>query len=95
LLKTTLAGKTNAWMTVWKNEHMNAIKAGKIAEDLRNMDDDYQKVAGWSCGGLTSLGLDLDEHYSKHQGLRNKLPVAMLRENKKLIVDNYIQTVIK
>jgi hypothetical protein len=74
---------------------MNAIKAGKIAEDLRTMDDQYQKVAGWSCGGLTSLGLDLDDHYSKHQGLRNKLPAKMLRENKTKIVNEYIQTVIK
>jgi radical SAM superfamily enzyme YgiQ (UPF0313 family) len=95
LLKTTLAGKTNAWMTVWKNEHMNAIKAGRIAEDLRNMDDEYQKVAGWACGGLSSLGLDLDAFYSEHQGLRNKLPAKMLRENKTKIVDKYIQDVIK
>lgn len=95
LLKTTLAGKTNAWMTIWKNEHMNAIKAGKIAEDLRIMDDEYQKVAGWTCGSVTSLGLDLDKHYEEHNGLRNKLPVKMLQENKKAIINDYVQTVIK
>jgi len=91
LLKTTLAGKTNAWMTVWKNDHMNAIGAGRLAEDLRNMDDEYQKVAGWSCGGVTSLGLDLDDHYSKHQGLRNKLPAKMLREKKQELITTYIK----
>jgi radical SAM superfamily enzyme YgiQ (UPF0313 family) len=95
LLKNTLAGKTNAWMTVWKNEHMNAIRAGKIAEELRQMDDKYQKVAGWTSGSVTSLDLDLDEHYKKHDGLRSKLPNKMLQENKKKIIDNYIQTVIK
>jgi radical SAM superfamily enzyme YgiQ (UPF0313 family) len=95
LLKTTLAGKTNAWMTVWKNEHMNAIKAGKIAEDLRQMDDEYQKVAGWTCGSVTSLGLDLDKHYEDNSGLRNKLPKQQLKEAKKKIIDDYIQTVIK
>ena len=95
LLKTTLAGKTNAWMTVWKNDHMNAIKAGKIAEDLRNMDNEYQKVAGWSCGGVTSLGLDLDKHYADHNGMRNMLPAQMLKDNKKKIIDSYIQTVIR
>jgi hypothetical protein len=59
------------------------------------MDDEYQKVAGWACGGLSSLGLDLDAFYSEHQGLRNKLPAKMLRENKTKIVDKYIQDVIK
>lgn len=95
LLKNTLAGKTNAWMTVWKNEHMNAIKAGKIADDLRKQDDQYQKVAGWTCGSVTSLGLDLDKHYTEHNGLRNKLPNNILKENKKKIINDYIQTVIK
>jgi radical SAM superfamily enzyme YgiQ (UPF0313 family) len=91
LLKTTLAGKTNAWMTIWKNEHMNAIKAGKIAEDLRMMDDKYQKVAGWTCGSVTSLGLDLDKHYEEHSGLRNKLPTQQLKEAKKKIITDYIR----
>jgi radical SAM superfamily enzyme YgiQ (UPF0313 family) len=95
LLKNTLAGKTNAWMTVWKNEHMNAIKAGKIAEDLRQMDDEYQKVAGWTCGSVTSLGLDLDKHYQDNEGYRNKLPYDKLKEEKQKIINNYIQTVIK
>lgn len=95
LLKNTLAGKTNAWMTVWRNEHMNAIKAGKIAEDLRQTDDEYQKVAGWTCGSVTSLGLDLDKHYEEHNGLRNKLPNSMLKENKKKLINEYIQTVIR
>lgn len=95
LLKTTLAGKTNAWMTVWKNEHMNAIKAGKLAEELRLMDDQYQKVAGWTCGSVTSLGFDLDKHYAEHSGLRNKLPNNQLKQAKKEIIDDYIQTVIK
>ena len=95
LLKNTLAGKTNAWMTVWRNEHMNAIKAGRIADDLRQKDDRYQKVAGWTCGSVTSLGLDLDEHYKKHDGLRGKLPNEILKANKKKIINDYIQTVIK
>ena len=95
LLKNTLAGKTNAWMTVWKNEHMNAIKAGRIADDLRQMDDKYQKVAGWTCGSVTSLGLDLDDHYNTHDGFRNKLPTEELKENKKKLVNEYIQQVIK
>ena len=95
LLKNTLAGKTNAWMTVWKNEHMNAIRAGRIADDLRQADEDYQKVAGWTCGSVTSLGLDLDKHYADNDGLRNKLPLEDLKNKKQEIVNNYIQTVIK
>ena len=95
LLKTTLAGKTNAWMTVWKNEHMNAIKAGKLAEELRQMDDEYQKVAGWTCGSVTSLGFDLDKHYDHNNGLRNKLPNKLLKQEKEKIVQDYIHTVIK
>lgn len=94
LLKNTLAGKTNAWMTVWKNEHMNAIKAGKLAEELRQMDNDYQKVAGWTCGSVTSLGLDLDKHYKEYNGLRNKLPNHILKENKEKIINQYIRKVI-
>lgn len=95
LLKTTLAGKTNAWMTVWKNEHMNAIKAGKIAEELRLSDEHMQKVAGWTCGSYTSLGLDLDKHYEKHNGLRNKLPKKDLENKKQQIIKDYIDDVIK
>lgn len=91
LLSKTLAGRTNAWMTVWKNEHMNAIKAGKIAEDLRNMDSSYQKVAGWQCGGMTSLGLDLERHYKENDGLLTKLPRKKLIANKANTIADYIQ----
>ena len=44
---------------------------------------------------VTSLGLDLDEHYKKHDGLRGKLPNEILKANKKKIINDYIQTVIK
>ena len=91
LLKNTLASKTNAWMTVWKNEHMNAIKAGKLAEELRQMDDSHQKVAGWVCGSVTSLGLDLEQHYQDHSGLRKKLPHKYLKNTKRKAIQDNLQ----
>lgn len=94
LLKNTHAGKTNVRMTIWKNKHMNAIKAGRLAEELKDMDNTYQKVAGWTCGSVTSLGLDLDKHYAEHDGLRRKLPTKVLKKNKQDIIKNYIKNTL-
>jgi len=94
-LISTIDKKTNLQGTHWMNKHMNSYKAAHIAADLRNQDSEYQKVAGWNCGAVTSLGLNLDTHYDNYNGLISKLPVTQLKEAKIKLTSDYIQTVIK
>ena len=81
----------NSWVGWWKNEHMNSKQASYLSGKLREMDQPLQKVAGWTCGGLTSLGLDIDKHYKEHDGLVEKLPTEELKQNKVKLIEDYIQ----
>ena len=85
---------TNYWLTDWNNEHMNSDMAGMLSVKLRSMAQQYVKVAGWNCSSFESLGLDLDEHYSMHKGLVQKMPIEDMKIKKQKIVDDYIHNVI-
>ncbi len=85
---------TNFWLTDWKNEHMNSSMAGILSSKLRSMDRQHLKVAGWNCSSFESLGLDLEDHYSKHKGLVMNMPIESMKIKKQKIVDDYIQNEI-
>lgn len=85
---------TNYWLTDWENKYMNSDMAAILAKKLRSMDQKYVKVAGWNCSSFESLGLDLDDHYSKHDGLVMNMPIDDMKKEKEKIVNNYIQHVI-
>jgi radical SAM superfamily enzyme YgiQ (UPF0313 family) len=91
LIKNTGAGKTNAWNTMWRNDYMNSMTAGKLAGKLRNMDQPLLKIGGWSCGSYESLGVDVDKHYETFDGMEKDLPIDSMLQNKKKIIDDYIQ----
>ena len=85
---------TNYWLTDWNNEHMNSDMAGMLSVKLRSMAQQHVKVAGWNCSSFESLGLDLDEHYSTHEGLVQNMPIEDMKIKKQKIVDDYIHNVI-
>ena len=84
----------NIWITDWKNEHMNSKMAQLLAAKLRHLDQPYLKIAGWNCGSFASLGLDVEDHYNKHNGLLQSMPVEIMEQRKNELVNNYIQTEI-
>jgi radical SAM superfamily enzyme YgiQ (UPF0313 family) len=87
--KNKSASPQNHWMTIWKNEHMTAFDAIRLAEKLRLEDAHLQKVAGWNTGNVTSLGLDVDKHYEEHNGLMDKLPDQFLSTQKHKVIEDY------
>lgn len=96
--KNKSSSPQNHWVTVWKNEHMTAINAMRLAEKLRLKDAHLQKVAGWNTGNITSLGLDVEKHYKTNDGLMDKLPHEYLNTQKQIIMKDYlssINTIIK
>ena len=73
---------------------MNSDMAGMLSVKLRSMAQQHVKVAGWNCSSFESLGLDLDEHYSTHEGLVQNMPIEDMKIKKQKIVDDYIHNVI-
>ena len=55
------------------------------------MDQPLLKIGGWSCGSYESLGVDVDKHYETFDGMEKDLPIDSMLQNKKKIIDDYIQ----
>ena len=85
---------SNTWNTMWRNDYMNSLQAGKLASKLRNIDRPLLKVGGWSCGSYESLGVDIDELCTKFDGMEKDLPVNDMIVNKNKIINDYIQSEI-
>jgi radical SAM superfamily enzyme YgiQ (UPF0313 family) len=81
----------NQWIVPWRNEHMDSNSARDMANLLRRLDKPLIKIAGWSCGAYATLGIDIDDHYEKKNGIINSLPMDDLKNKKIQIIDNYIQ----
>ena len=84
----------NQWIVPWRNEHMDSAGAQTMSSVLRDLDQHLIKIAGWSCGSYASLGVDIDDHYAKEDGIIVSLPLDDLKKKKVEIIDNYIQNVI-
>ena len=84
----------NQWIVPWRNKHMNSNSAREMADLLRRLDSPLIKIAGWSCGSYANLGVDIDDHYEKENGIINALPLDDLKNRKTKIINNYIQNEI-
>lgn len=76
--------------TYWKNEHIDIIKATELSKNFNKESKDKVKLGGWICGAVSSLGVDIDNHYIENNGLYKKLPFSQLRQRKEYIVNDYI-----
>lgn len=85
------AGYNGRPLVFWVNDQMSYKRAKEIAENLTREDNPRTKIAGWWCGGVESLGVNIDEHYLKHQGLVDNLPQYELKDVYNKYMNAYLE----
>lgn len=73
----------------WKTDTMDFNSAKRIKIKITEEDRPYQKVAGWACGAIESLGVSVDNHYKYHNGFVNKLPIIQMAKAKSNLILNH------
>ena len=82
-------GKSNGAPMKWFNEHMNDIKAAKIASEFNQKSSHRHKIYVWYRESLLNLGFDLGKHYQEYGGLLKDLPYAELKTCKTNFIKRY------
>lgn len=75
----------------WVTPQMNYKRAKELAETYMKEDTNRMRVGGWWCGGVESLGLNLNEHYKKNHGLAVELPVQQLTDQYNDYMNKYLE----
>ena len=73
----------------WESDTMDFELAQRLKFKLTEEDRPFQKVAGWACGGIESLGISVDNHYKYHDGLVSKLPIIQMAKAKSTLILNH------